>query len=263
MILKKILKKVLLIGLLSLNFAWSIFPSNTDSNKPKKHQLSICAIFKNEKKYLKEWIEYHRVVGVDHFYLYDNNSKDRPIDVLRPYIKNGVVTLISWPDCMNEKEEEHTLLWSLCTQASAYENAIKLRAPAETEWLAFLDVEEFLVFPNEKNLKTVLEKYEGKSPGIKESAKCFDASSSLSMPGRRLLIETIERVKSNCCDRHKMTTKIIFKPALCHSFTWPPYECLFKDDQKPMEPPKTELSINRYQNRFKETLTYGKPRDKL
>ena len=38
----------------------------------KKYKLSICAIFKNEANYLKEWIEYHRMVGVEHFYLYNS-----------------------------------------------------------------------------------------------------------------------------------------------------------------------------------------------
>ena len=44
------------------------------NHSTKKHQLSICAIFKNEAKFLKEWIEYHRLVGVDHFYLYDETG---------------------------------------------------------------------------------------------------------------------------------------------------------------------------------------------
>src|SRR5690348_2224989 len=56
----------------------------------KKHKLSICSLFKNEAVHLKEWIEYHQMVGVDHFYLYDNGSKDRPRDVLTPYIRKGL-----------------------------------------------------------------------------------------------------------------------------------------------------------------------------
>ncbi|KIC71464.1 hypothetical protein DB44_DM00010, partial [Candidatus Protochlamydia amoebophila] len=31
------------------------------------YDLSVCAIFKNEAPYLKEWIEYHRLIGVKHF----------------------------------------------------------------------------------------------------------------------------------------------------------------------------------------------------
>ena len=33
----------------------------------KKYKLSVCALIKNEERYLREWIEYHRMVG-DAFY---------------------------------------------------------------------------------------------------------------------------------------------------------------------------------------------------
>jgi len=42
----------------------------------KKFHVSICAIFKNEAPYLREWIEFHRIVGIDHFYMYNNRSDD-------------------------------------------------------------------------------------------------------------------------------------------------------------------------------------------
>jgi len=31
--------------------------------------LSIVAIVRNEGTYIKEWIEYHRMLGVEHFYI--------------------------------------------------------------------------------------------------------------------------------------------------------------------------------------------------
>ena len=33
--------------------------------------LSICAVYRDEGPYLREWIEFHRLVGVERFYLYD------------------------------------------------------------------------------------------------------------------------------------------------------------------------------------------------
>ena len=62
-----------------------------------KYRLSLCLIFKNEAPFLKEWIDYHTIVGVDHFYLYNNNSDDNYKEVLEPYIRQGIVTLIEWP----------------------------------------------------------------------------------------------------------------------------------------------------------------------
>jgi hypothetical protein len=38
--------------------------------------LAMCAIAKNEGRYLQEWIEYHKLLGVEMFYIYDNESTD-------------------------------------------------------------------------------------------------------------------------------------------------------------------------------------------
>ena len=58
--------------------------------------LYVCAIFKNETPYLKEWIEFHRIVGVEKFILYQNNSVDDYRYVLDPYVAEGIVELIDW-----------------------------------------------------------------------------------------------------------------------------------------------------------------------
>ena len=59
-------------------------PTILDNNfvdKPKVF-LSVVAIAKNEAPYIKEWIEYHKLVGVERFYFYDNGSTDNTREVL-------------------------------------------------------------------------------------------------------------------------------------------------------------------------------------
>ena len=90
--------------------------------QPMRYQLSICAFFKNEARYLKEWIEYHRLIGVDHFYLYNNGSTDDFKRVLNPYVRKGVVTLVNWPTICPD-EEENCDMWMLGTKMPAFENA--------------------------------------------------------------------------------------------------------------------------------------------
>ena len=41
-----------------------------------KPYLAICAVYRNEAPYLREWIEFHRLVGVERFFLYNNRSTD-------------------------------------------------------------------------------------------------------------------------------------------------------------------------------------------
>lgn len=95
-----------------------------------KYHVSLCLIFKNEASFLKEWLDYHLTVGVEHFYLYNNNSDDDFMSVLKPYIEKKIVTLIDWPyDHSQFKAYKH-----------CYENFRK-----ETNWISFLDADEFFV----------------------------------------------------------------------------------------------------------------------
>jgi len=234
---------------------------STGAKKTKKYNLSMCAFFKNEAKSLKEWLEYHLVVGVDHFYLYNNGSYDQFREILNPYIKRGVVTLIYWPDLIEAQKKDKTWMWVLSTLISAYENAIKIRTANETKWLVFADVNEFLVPIEAKKLSEVLEKY-GRYPGIIIPMDFFDASKDDTLPRRKLLIETAELVGAQLNPEWEVA-KMIFKPDQCKGFTWPPYKCWFKNEQEAIKLDRKELRINRYLNRFKGCLDSGKLREKL
>jgi hypothetical protein len=111
-----------------------------------KHYLSICAIFKNEARYLREWIEFHRLVGVEHFYLYNNFSEDNYADVLRGYVAEGVVTLHRW--------NVHP------GQVPAYNDCLR-RHGDETRWMAFIDLDEFLFCPGKETVPERLTEFEG------------------------------------------------------------------------------------------------------
>lgn len=218
-----------------------------DRSEKAKYFLSVCAIFKNEAKYLKEWIEYHRLVGVDHFYLYNNNSSDRPDKVLKSYIDKGIVTLINWPDRLGHQRD--TFMWSLGVQIPAYENAIYWTALKKTEWLAVLDVDEFLI-PIEGNaLIDMLVKYK-QYPGVILTRTYYNASVSDSMSNKNLVIKSVRRIKDPCQNYlPKSVEKMIFQPGLCEAFSWPSYRCIFKDDRQPIELTQLEGRVNQYSNR--------------
>ncbi|GFZ86309.1 glycosyltransferase family 92 protein [Dyella caseinilytica] len=106
--------------------------------------LAICAIFKDEAAYLREWVEFHQLMGVERFYLYNNNSSDRYLDALHMHIESGAVVLHEWP-------QQHA-------QLQVYEHCLKTHGK-ETDWLAFLDADEFLFSPKAKLLPDVLADY--------------------------------------------------------------------------------------------------------
>ena len=104
-----------------------------ESVDTRDDRVSVVAIMRDEGRYLDEFICYHLLIGVSHFYFYDNESKDNTEEVLEPYIRAGVVTLLDAPgDCM---------------QLPAYNDAIK-QFKYDTQYMAFIDLDEFIVPTN-------------------------------------------------------------------------------------------------------------------
>lgn len=130
----------------------------------KKYKVAICAIFKNEALYLREWIEFHKIVGVNHFYLYNNNSEDDYETVLEPYIKDGIVTLTQWP-----KNQ---------AQMQCYHDGIE-RFKNETEWLTFVDIDEFIVPNTTDNIYDFLKPFQKNRPVVIAYWKMFGTSGML------------------------------------------------------------------------------------
>lgn len=128
------------------------------SNKP--YYLTACCIAKDEARDLQEWIEFHRLVGIEHFYVYDNASRDRTREILDTYTAAGLVTKVLWPECPG--------------QLSAYDHALRSFG-GETFWLAIIDVDEFLFPSSGADLRNVLESYE-EFPALAAFWLCFGAS---------------------------------------------------------------------------------------
>jgi len=96
--------------------------------------IAICAIFRNETLYFKEWIEFHVLQGISKFFLYQNNSTDNWEEVLSPYIQSGLVSLIEWP-------------YSNPSQFLAYQHCLGNLQGKPNLWVAFIDCDEFLFSP--------------------------------------------------------------------------------------------------------------------
>jgi glycosyltransferase involved in cell wall biosynthesis len=128
--------------------------------------LSICCIVKNEASYLEEWIEFHRLQGVEHFFIYDNLSIDNTAEVLQGYVEDGLVTLSLWP--------QHP------GQLTAYNDALS-RKELRSKWVAFIDADEFLFPTSGPDLPAVLHEFEAYS-GIAVFWLIFGSSGHITRP---------------------------------------------------------------------------------
>jgi hypothetical protein len=107
--------------------------------------LSIGAMFKNEERSIREWVEHYIHHGVEHFYLIDDDSTDDSVAQIGRYIDDGRVTLFS--------ERQHP--YYLGRQHTLYNRYI-LPHQYETHWLLMVDLDEFMWSPRAVDLREVL-----------------------------------------------------------------------------------------------------------
>ncbi len=153
-----------------------------------QYRVSICGIFKNECIYLKEWIEFHKIVGIDHFYLYDNNSNDDFESVLRPYVEDGTVTLEKWG-------ADHD-------QMGAYRHCIKNHR-MESEWIGFIDIDEFVVPIEEDSVIDVLNRFQNR-PAVLVYWKLFGSGGIMSRPTEELVTDSFVVCPTKLCNAGKV-----------------------------------------------------------
>jgi hypothetical protein len=164
---------------------------------PKRY-LAVCAIFRDEAQDLTEWIEFHRLCGVEHFFLLDNGSTDGSQEVLRPYVSSGLVTVQPWEISFADQG-----------QIRAYQHALDTYGP-ECRWLAFIDIDEFLFSPREPDLRTVLAEFE-EHPGVAVHWLNYGSSGHRDRPSGLTIEEYQYRAPTQWV--RNMRTKSIVDPA--------------------------------------------------
>lgn len=109
-----------------------------------RYFLSICAIVRNEAPYFREWTAFHRLQGISNFIIYHNrhgNDDKETMDVIAADAeKNKDISYIPW---FGEKQ-----------QCKAYQHCLDTEGK-DSEWIAFIDVDEFLWSPVKRIVKDV------------------------------------------------------------------------------------------------------------
>lgn len=150
--------------------------------------LAICAIAKNEGPYFKEWIEWHKNHGVDKFYIYDNESTDETREVLRPYIESGLVEYIDWPGYRR--------------QIAAYDDCIR-RFRFEARWIAFIDLDEFIVPVKDASIPAFLSRFESFA-GVEINWLIYGSDGQKSKSGAPVM----ERFRSHSVPEHNLNRHV-------------------------------------------------------
>jgi hypothetical protein len=157
--IKNILKKIFLVLRFPLKHIEVCCNYIFHNNDTFENTLSIVVMIKNEGEYINEWLEYHKLVGVDKFIIYDNNSEDNLKSILQPYIDKGEVDYIFYPKTQADFEKKGKKVEYWAFQAYAYNDAIK-KYRNKSKWIGFIDIDEFIVPVKDNKIIDVINEIE-------------------------------------------------------------------------------------------------------
>ncbi|TDO22363.1 glycosyltransferase family 2 protein [Pedobacter duraquae] len=167
-----------------------------------KHICGV-SVLRDEEKFLDEWLVYHKRLGINHFFLFDNDQKQNLGLYLQPH--HTYTTVIPWFDSNAEK-----------TQIQAFRIALKDYIN-EFEWVIFFDVDEFVVLQSDRNLKYFLSRYPN-ATAVSLNWHIFGHNGMIEDPERLITSSLVKRMR-NMSSEVKTFTKV----AAISSIQYPHY----------------------------------------
>lgn len=213
--------------------------------------LAVSVSCKYDLANLIEFIEYHRLVGVNKIYICNNDINPILTErVLRPYIENGFV---------NHTHSAFMFGRTNNRQTAAHQYVLGLARKHKVKWLSMLDMDEFLYPVQYDTVTEVLKDYD-KCGVLQVSYACFGSSNYV----HKQMLQTnsyIRRAKHNWFWNHlSKSIGLVDRIGSCshhHCFTpIAPFPMIDEDKKRLthwVHPPgHKHLRINHYLSRSKE-----------
>lgn len=164
-----------------------------------KYNLTAVLLVRDENEYLPEWLGWHLAQGVEHFYIYDDGRESRAQEVVGEYA----------PYCTIRDATRY----QYHLQLETYIDALR-RFGNETEWMAFIDMDEFLRGVDGASISTILDETPASTAAVLCPWVVYNANGQISRePGlvRERFTQTVKWPFRN------PNWKSIVRPALVQS----------------------------------------------
>ncbi|EAQ37388.1 glycosyl transferase, family 2 [Nitrobacter sp. Nb-311A] len=214
----------------------------------KKHRLSVVCAIKNEADDLLEWLHLHKLVGVDHFYLYDNESTDET---------RAIIESFPWPDMIT-----YHYVKGEFGQIRAFHHAIDSYRN-NSEWCAFIDADEFLYPVGGNSIRDVLDDVP-EAPAVAVQWLNFGSNGHDARPQGLCIESFTRRAPDDFPDHYVM--KSIVRPDAIVAYLHPHQSlvlgCYVQEDGTPVfpiggrcaVPKRKKLAINHYYTKSRQQL---------
>ncbi|KAG2449567.1 hypothetical protein HYH02_005100 [Chlamydomonas schloesseri] len=130
---------------------------------------ALCAVGRNENRYVKEWVDYHKCLGFSRIYLYDHGSTVPMSEQLKGHIASGFLTYVNFSAAHRKFQEGYTSdldRFMSTVQGQAYKHCVDTWGGRHT-FIGFIDLDEFMVLydPGVRSVNNLLRDYE-QHPGL-------------------------------------------------------------------------------------------------
>jgi hypothetical protein len=176
--------------------------------------LTVTTLMKDEGRFLLEWIEYYRLLGAEHFVIYDNRSlhRNRIRKSLKSLIDRKLVTLLDWDYSYKRHSADNSARF--CQRGQMHHALYKYGEMSS--WMLFIDVDEFIqpLSPAQSSLIPLLKSVEadGSIAGLQFKMIWFGNNGHSSPPPglvienyTRRSAEVISSGREKCAMKCKMT----------------------------------------------------------
>ena len=145
----------------------------------KKAYLTLVAVVRDQEHYVKEWLAFHRLVGVERFVIMLHKCADRTEKRIRELPFRDDIFIHHVAETSNPSIQMGAYLWAVRNYGH------------DSRWLLFIDSDEFFFGTTEDHLPSILERYE-KYGGLAAHWMNFGHNNQVLRP-RRLSIEAFTR----------------------------------------------------------------------
>ncbi len=166
----------------------------------KKFKTATCTIIKDEHQYLEEWINHNISLGFDEIWLFEDYKSKSHKDITDKYPQVHLNRLYSIKNSFKKNRSKQCWLY----------NYFLRKYNQRFDWVAFIDIDEFIMFEEGWNLQKLINEYQNEG-GVYLFWKMFNANGLIDNPKASV----VETFKTTCDTLKQDGIKWVYK-TLCN-----------------------------------------------